>query len=260
EEQRARVAATRNRLLAEQCGPSPEEMAAALQPHDGSLFAALDALAGRERRPAPLGESALHSALFTQPGRVAHPGRAIPVAEPLRDPKAEPPRESRLAGLIKIGLVILVVVALVLSWRYMPLSEWASTENIANLFGQAAASPWALPIVIGIYAAASLVVFPITLLIAATAAAFGTWQGLLFATLGSMVSAMVTYTAGRKLGARMLRRYMGPRMNRVASRVKDNGILAVTMLRLMPTAPFTLVNMIAGATKIRVLDYTIGTF
>lgn len=260
EEQRAGVAATRNRLLAEHCGASPEEMAAALQQHDGSLFAALDALAGRERRLVPIDDSALQSELFTQLGLVADPDGPISVEELLHDPKADPPRESRLAGLIKIGLVILVVVALVLSWRYTPLSEWASTENIANLFGQAAASPWALPIVIGIYAAASLVVFPITLLIAATAAAFGTWQGLLFATLGSMVSAMVTYTAGRKLGARMLRRYMGPRMNRVASRVKDNGILAVTMLRLMPTAPFTLVNMIAGATKIRVLDYTIGTF
>ena len=31
------------------------------------------------------------------------------------------------------------------------------------------------------------------------------------------------------------------------------------MLRLMPTAPFTLVNMIAGATKIRVTDYLVGT-
>jgi phospholipase D1/2 len=53
---------------------------------------------------------------------------------------------------------------------------------------------------------------------------------------------------------------MGPRMNLVAAKVKDHGILAVTMLRLMPTAPFTLVNMIAGATKIRVVDYAVGTF
>ena len=31
-------------------------------------------------------------------------------------------------------------------------------------------------------------------------------------------------------------------------------------MRVMPTAPFMLVNLVAGATRIRLLDYTIGTF
>lgn len=260
DEQRATVARMRNRLLAEHCGATLDEVEAELQRNGGSVFRVLDALAGRERRLMTIDDSTLQNELFAQLGLVADPPGPISVEELLHDPKADPPRESRLAGLIKIGLVIVAVVALVLAWRYTPLSEWAAPEKVAEVFGKAAASPWALPAVLGIYTAASLVVFPITLLIAATAAAFGTWQGLLFATLGSMVSAMVTYIAGRKLGARMLRRYMGPRMNRVAAKVKDHGILAVTMLRLMPTAPFTLVNMIAGATKIRVVDYIVGTF
>lgn len=258
-EQRAGVARMRNRLLAEHCGAAVEEVAALLERHGGSLFKTLDALAGREHRLEAIDDSALQNDLITQLGLVADPERPITVEELLHDSHADPPRESRLAGLIKIGLVVAAVLALVLAWRYTPLAEWASPEKVAEIFGKAAASPWALPAVLGLYTAASFVVFPITLLIAATAAAFGTWQGLLFATAGSMVSALVTYIAGRKLGARLLRRYMGPRMNRVASKVKNHGILAVTMLRLMPTAPFTLVNMIAGATKIRVVDYLVGT-
>ena len=256
---RAAILAMRNRLLAEHCGAEIREVEAQLAHNGGSLFGMLDALAGRDHRLEPIDDSPLQDQLLTPLGLVADPERPITVEDFLHDSQADPPRESRLAGLIKIGLLVAAVLALVLAWRYTPLAEWASPEKVAEVFGRAAASPWALPAVLGLYVAAGFVVFPITLLIAATAAAFGTFDGLLYASAGSMLSALVTYLAGRKLGAKLLRRYMGPRMNRVAAKVKNNGILAVTMLRLMPTAPFTLVNMIAGATKIRVTDYLVGT-
>jgi phospholipase D1/2 len=36
-------------------------------------------------------------------------------------------------------------------------------------------------------------------------------------------------------------------------------VLAVAAIRLVPIAPFTLVNLIAGASKIRFADYLLGT-
>lgn len=140
------------------------------------------------------------------------------------------------------------------------MSEWASPERLAAAFRTVADSPLSFPLVVGIFVAAGFIAFPVTLLIAATAITFGTWEGLSIALTGSMSSALATYAAGRWLGADLLRRVMGPRINRVARKVKSNGILAVTTMRVMPTAPFMLVNMVAGATKIRLLDYTIGTF
>jgi len=37
------------------------------------------------------------------------------------------------------------------------------------------------------------------------------------------------------------------------------GILTVAMIRNIPVAPFTIVNLIAGASHIRLKDYLIGT-
>lgn len=261
DEQRAGVAAVRNRLIAEHCGAGEDEVAA-LMCRTGSLFQTLDALKDRDHRLCPVDD---------KPPKGGFDLAAIEaVADPLRplsadqyllpDPSREPPSQRRISALLLIGLTVLGVVVLVLAWRYTPLSEWASPSRLAAAFRGIASHPLSFPIVVGIYVAAGFIAFPVTLLIAATAITFGTWEGLSVALTGSMSSALATYAAGRWLGADILRRVMGPRINRVARKVKNNGILAVTTMRVMPTAPFMLVNLVAGATKIRILDYAIGTF
>lgn len=255
--QRAAIVKARNRLLAEHCGASETEVAGLLE-QDGSLFAALDALQGREHRLCPI-EDKLPSGLGLI-GAMADPVRPLETDRYLPDPSNEPPSQRRFSSLLVIGLSVIAVIALVLAWRYTPLAEWASPHKLAAAFRAVAASPLSFPLVVGIFIAAGFIAFPVTLLIAATAITFGTWEGLSVALTGSMSSALATYGAGRWLGADLLRRVMGPRINRLARKVKSNGILAVTTMRVMPTAPFMLVNLVAGATRIRLLDYTIGTF
>ncbi|MEK9969577.1 MAG: VTT domain-containing protein, partial [Ferrovibrio sp.] len=256
-DQRAGIARARNRLIAEHCGADVAEVEALLA-DTGSLFATLDALQGREHRLCPIVDEM--PAGFDLIGSVADPKRPLDADRYLPDPSNEPPSQRRLSAILVIGLCVVAVIALVLAWRYTPLSEWASPTRLAAAFRAVADSPFAFPLVVGIFVAAGFIAFPITLLIAATAITFGTWEGLSIAITGSMANALATYGAGRWLGADLLRRVMGPRINRVARKVKSNGILAVTTMRVMPTAPFTLVNLVAGATRIRLMDYTIGTF
>lgn len=256
-DQRDRIAGARNRLIAEHCGASADEVRDLLA-RTGSLFATLDALQGRDHRLCPI-EDEMPRGLDLI-GSVADPQRPLEADRYLPDPSNEPPSQRRFSALLVIGLSVIAVIALVLVWRYTPLSEWASPHRLAAAFRSVAASPLSFPLVVGIFIAAGFIAFPVTLLIAATAITFGTWEGLSVALTGSMASALSTYAAGRWLGADLLRRVMGPRINRVARKVKSNGILAVTTMRVMPTAPFMLVNLVAGATRIRLLDYTIGTF
>lgn len=258
---RAAVAAARDRLIAEHCGATVEDVSALMQ-ETGSLFATLDALQERDsdHRLCPIVDEGVKGLdLTAQIEAVADPVRPLSADFYLPDPSNEPPSQRRFSAMLLIGCTILAVVALVLAWRYTPLSEWASPSRLAAAFRSIAASPLSFPIVVTIYVLAGFIAFPVTLLIAATAITFGTWEGLSVALTGSMSSALATYGAGRWLGADILRRVMGPRINRVARKVKSNGILAVTTMRVMPTAPFMLVNLVAGATKIRVTDYAIGT-
>jgi phospholipase D1/2 len=96
-------------------------------------------------------------------------------------------------------------------------------------------------------------------LIAVTAAVFGVWPGMLYAGAGALASAMVTYAIGRWLGPRGLRQFFGPRLNLITRSFARKGIPTVTMVRLVPVAPFSIVNLAAGAICIPALDYILGT-
>jgi uncharacterized membrane protein YdjX (TVP38/TMEM64 family) len=69
----------------------------------------------------------------------------------------------------------------------------------------------------------------------------------------------VTYGLGALIGRGTLDGLMGPRLNRVRRSIARRGVLAVAAVRMVPIAPFTLVNLVAGASRIPLLDYVLGT-
>jgi uncharacterized membrane protein YdjX (TVP38/TMEM64 family) len=56
-----------------------------------------------------------------------------------------------------------------------------------------------------------------------------------------------------------VRRLAGTRANRLSERIGERGIATVIVLRLLPIAPFTIVNLVAGASHIRLRDFMIGS-
>jgi uncharacterized membrane protein YdjX (TVP38/TMEM64 family) len=52
---------------------------------------------------------------------------------------------------------------------------------------------------------------------------------------------------------------MGPRVERVSRGIAKQGILAVAALRVVPVAPYTVINLVAGATHVRFFDFMVGT-
>ena len=95
---------------------------------------------------------------------------------------------------------------------------------------------------LGVYIVGGLVAFPVLILIAATAAAFGPVIDV-YAAAGSLASAVVTYAVGTAIGRDTLRAVIGPRLKRVQRRIVSGGVLAIAAIRLIPIAPFTVVNL-----------------
>ena len=116
-----------------------------------------------------------------------------------------------------------------------------------------------LLIISGVYVLASLAAMPITLLIVVTALVFSPAAGFGYALTGSLLASGVTFALGRWLGRDMVRRLAGKRLNELSRRLGNGGVLAVLVLRLVPVAPFTLVNLVSGATHLRARDFLLGT-
>jgi uncharacterized membrane protein YdjX (TVP38/TMEM64 family) len=152
----------------------------------------------------------------------------------------------------------LVLVGLASIWTLTPLNAIADVEHWEAMLA-AIRGPWEVLAVLLVFVLSGFVAFPVVVLIAGTTAVFGVWPGMLYAGLGAMASAFATYSLGWWLGQRRLRHYFGPRVNRIKQSLEGRGIVTMTAIRLIPAAPYTLVNLAAGALRIPPIDYTIGT-
>jgi len=100
---------------------------------------------------------------------------------------------------------------------------------------------------------------PVTVLIGATAMVFPAATAVVYAFSGSILSAILSYGIGARLGSAPLHKIAGPKIDALNKRLARNGILAVAVIRNLPLAPYTLVNMAAGASKVKFRDYVLGT-
>ncbi len=123
----------------------------------------------------------------------------------------------------------------------------------------AARGPWSLPVAVAAFAALAFVGTPQIVLIAAAVVAFGPQAGAVYSWIGTMVSALVGFYLGRAAGAQTLARFSGEGVQRFMRLVGENGFLASLIVRLVPSAPFIVVNMAAGVTPMRALHFVAGT-
>jgi len=101
--------------------------------------------------------------------------------------------------------------------------------------------------------------FPRWLITIAAVAIFGPWPAFVYAELGVLLAALCGYVAGRLVGLDTVRRMAGPRLHSLRRLLRRRGLIAVTIVRLVPLGPFIIVNVAMGAMRIRVHHYLIGT-
>ena len=153
-----------------------------------------------------------------------------------------------------------LLLALAAAWRFTPLASLVSAEGLAARMAALGAHRWAIPLVVLAYTPAAYVVFPRALITIAAVLVFGPWTGFLCAVAGNLLAALITYLSGRLMRRDQVRAIAGPRVNALAEALRKRGLLAITAMRLVPIAPFVAENVVAGAIRIPLADYLLGTF
>ncbi|NSX06804.1 VTT domain-containing protein [Cupriavidus gilardii] len=256
----AAIRAMRARLVAEHLGCDADELAAA-----HARGEALHATIARCHRPGERTLQAFDPPLVPEVDAVVPDERLLDPIEPidpdgLVDEFLTHEARPRVIGRLGVAILLLVVLAgLAFAWRYTPLREWADFRNVLDVVERIRDMPMAPLAMLGAYVAAGLVMVPVTLLIVVTVVVFGPVKGALCALGGVVLSAATGYGIGRFVGRDAVRRYGGKRLNALSQQVGQHGLLAMVVLRLVPVAPFTLVNLVVGASRIRFRDCLLGT-
>jgi uncharacterized membrane protein YdjX (TVP38/TMEM64 family) len=169
------------------------------------------------------------------------------------------PKARRNKALLKGLIVFLLLLALPAAWRWTPLNQWVNFEKMVYWQESVRDYPGAFFLVVAAYLLGSLVLFPVTILNVATVFTFGPIAGNVYALAGWLASASMGYGIGHGLGWDLLHKMAGPRLHRLVGRATRHGFLSVLTMRVLPLAPFTLVNLFIGASGILFLDFFLAS-
>ena len=167
------------------------------------------------------------------------------------------PRRNLWIAAAAIGSLLL---AMVLAWRFTPLHEALSAENVEGTL-EALSGRWWTPLLLAaLFTPAALVMFPRPILTLAAVAVFGFVEGFVISMAGVLASALVFYLAGRRISERRLEKLAGARLGRVKKMLQKEGLMAVTVVGLLPVAPFVIEMLIFGALRVKLLHVIVGVF
>lgn len=249
--QRAALAALGARLLGHWLGSAP--------PPGAGLLAALEAQGEGQRGLAPLA--------------VAEPSAEDVSSLGDRDEPIEPSRliDRFLPELAQVGTLrgrgpelvlvgaVLGVTLLALAWRFTPLAELVPAESLDHLQVRLDAAPASPLWVLCAFVLCTLTLFPVHLLILAATLVLGGWTGGAYAGLSVLLAAGAHFALGRALGTRRVVRLAGPRFERLAAKLRGGSTVAVVAVRLLPVAPFAIVNLACAAAGIPARRFLLGT-
>jgi uncharacterized membrane protein YdjX (TVP38/TMEM64 family) len=280
--ERDSITSVRNRLIAEHWGSDEKSVRSAFIA-GASVFAALDSLPrvpvfstavdARHPRLHPWQRAARAPAYrVVQPIERAEPDAAsadlvVKLGDPERvvstDELIEQATGIRDARPLKWGVALVAAAAIVallaLGFSRLGLGLGDVASRIGGGIESLAGNPWRVPLVLLIFVLASMVSVPILARIGATVVTLGPVVGFIASAVGTMLAASATFGVGRLVGRKPLQRWLGKRLDALEQRVAKRGVIAIALIRKVPVAPFTLVNMLIGALGIRFRDFILGT-
>lgn len=250
----------RRRLLAEHLGVEVDDVATAEQEH-ASLIKAVESLRGGERTLEPLsGEITEDVDAWVPESALMDPEKPVEPDEFLDQIVSPDYRKPAYRYLLRVGMLIVALLTMAAIWRWSPLTDWLDIDTVEATANWIRNSYFTPVLMLIAYVIGGLVAVPVTIMIIATVAVFDPWTGAAYALIGAEAAALAGFGVGHLIGRDAVSQIAGSRVNRLSHKLSERGVLTIITLRIVPVAPFTVINVIAGVSKIRFRDFAIGSF
>lgn len=172
-------------------------------------------------------------------------------------PPSAPGAPSRLPR-VAVAAVVACGAAVAAIWWFTPLRQLGPAD-LVRWIAPYRESSLAVPVTLAVYVVSGLLLVPMSLVMVATGLSFGPALGAVLALSGCLLSASVNYAIGAVLGRDVVHKLGSPRLRRLNHVLSAHGFWAIATVRVVPVAPFGLVNLVAGSSDIRFRDYFLGT-
>ncbi len=158
------------------------------------------------------------------------------------------------AMLVKTGVLALIIVGAV------ALALVFGTPDIEALRTRVeAAGAWGPALFFALYVGLSLVPCPKALLTASGGALFGLAAGAGLSLSAALIGAVISFGFGRLLGRETVDRLIRGRLARVDGLLRDRGLSAVLLVRLVPLVPYLAINYASGLSGVKFRHFALGS-
>ena len=159
-----------------------------------------------------------------------------------------------------IKWTVILYIGLLMAWGFNTLwSDILNKETVMTFLENFRSSPFMIPIIFGLFLAAALVAAPINILLVASTVVIGPWTTFACGLTGSLFSAAIAFYAGHRFGKPLIKKIAKKQLKKLSRQVSKRGILSVVMIRLVPIAPFVIVNLVAGSSGINFTTFFFGS-
>lgn len=252
------IEALRCELLGEHLGFELHQVREAVRERR-SVREAIEVLQRSDRTLKPLTDLAQVSEAVMNVASVADPEKPVALSNLAALFGGDVQREHSGPAWGKIVMLVATVAGLTALWKLTPLAELLEATRVTQWAREFGSLWWAPIVTMLAYTPAAVTMFPRPLITLFAVVAFGPWLGFVYAMLGIELSAWLTFVAGKRLGHQAVRRVAGAKLNDIIQVLRLRGLLAITALRLVPLAPFAVEGVVAGAIRVKLWHFMLGT-
>jgi len=158
----------------------------------------------------------------------------------------------------RLAALIVIVIALFLAMRFLPVQQWLRSFNdwvgqmgIAGVF-----------IFIAVYALATVLLAPGSVLTLGAGFAFGLWKGFLAVSAGSTLGASLAFLVARFIARDKIEAIAkrNETFRKIDKAIGEEGVKLIFLLRLSPVIPFNLSNYFYGLTAVKFWPYVLASW
>lgn len=171
-------------------------------------------------------------------------------------------KRGRAGALAKLAVLVVILAGGLLIAPRTPLGPYLTPEGIFRVIDWLRDHSLAPVIFIALYAAATALAIPGTILTLAGGAVFGFYWGTLFNLVAANIGANAAFLVARTLGRDGVRKLMGDdsrALSRLDGIVRRHGFQGLLTLRLIPLVPFNALNFGSGLMSLSWRTYAAAT-
>ncbi len=163
-------------------------------------------------------------------------------------------KQSR-SGIGRVVALIAIVIVLFLAMRFLPVQQWL--RNFNDWVGQMGAA--GIFIFIFVYAFATVLLAPGSVLTIGAGFAFGLWKGFLAVSAGATLGASLAFLVARFIARGKIESVSQrhEKFRKIDNAIGKQGAKLIFLLRLSPVIPFNLSNYFYGLTSVEFWPYVL---